>query len=371
MKVVYEASNTIEAYLLKSRLEHEEVLAWITGEFLQGGIGELAAHGHVRVMVADDDVDRARVVIKQYEKEVYTHMTPIEFIGIGVTKGGSSWLADMLSAHPQVCLSEPKEIRYFNTLASPGGTDLNPNRQESLNWYHHHFSHCPDGAVRGEYTPLYLADPDAVDNILAYNPRIKILICLRDPLARLVSHYRMNRDYVGIAKRPIEEEIKADGRYLEQGLYGQQIERLYQRCKPEQVLLLFMEDVEADKQGTVARMYDFLGVDPTFVPAAIDEKSNAAKEARFPWVGRFLFLLPRFLVAIRLNWLLVALRKANLHKLVLSLLTKKSSTLELSDAFKVEIRDYYRQDIIKLEGITGRDLSGWYEEVGPGQSTAA
>ncbi|MAM89339.1 MAG: hypothetical protein CME36_18720 [unclassified Hahellaceae] len=362
MKVVYEASNTIEAYLLKSRLEHEEVLAWVTGEFLQGGVGELAAHGHVRVMVADDDVERARVVIRQYEKEVYKQMKPIEFIGIGVTKGGSSWLADMLAAHPQICLSEPKEVRYFNSLASPGNEGANPQRQQSLHWYHQHFSHCSADAIRGEYTPLYIADPDAIDNILDYNPEIKLLICLRDPLERLVSHYRMNHDYIGIAKGSIEEEIRSDGRYLEQGLYGEQIERLYKRCDRSQVLLFFMDDIRKDRAGTVARMYEFLGVDARFVPAGLERKSNAAKKARFPWVGRFLFLLPRALVAMKMNWLLVALRKINLHKVLLGLLTKESAKLELSADFKARIRDYYREDVIKLENLTGRDLSRWYEE---------
>ena len=40
----------------------------------------------------------------------------IDFIGIGVLKAATTNIAEILHEHPQICISVPKEVRYFNTL---------------------------------------------------------------------------------------------------------------------------------------------------------------------------------------------------------------------------------------------------------------
>lgn len=290
----------------------------------------------------------------------------IDFIGIGATKSGSSWLSDMLAAHPEVCLSEPKEIRYFNPTIAPGHREVNPNAGRDLDWYHGHFRHCKKGLVRGEYTPLYMADKASIDCILAYNPAVKLIVCLRNPVDRLLSHYLMNRDYIGTVTRPLGEEIKADPRYLLQGRYGEQLEYLYSQCNPKQVLVLFTDELKADKSAVLSRLYQFIGVDKNFRPSSMEQPSNEAKRSRFAWAGKFINALPRLMVKLKLNWLLAALRKINLHKLILSLLTVKASGNESADiidpALRQQLRDYYRDDVTTLAGITGKDLSHWLDD---------
>lgn len=292
----------------------------------------------------------------------------IDFVGIGATKAGSSWLSDMLAAHPQVCLSEPKEIRYFNVAVAPGHSEPNPNANKDLDWYHSHFRHCPVNAVRGEYTPMYMADSEAIDRLMAYNPELKLIVCLRDPIDRLVSHYLMNRDYVGITRGSLADEIESDPRYLKQGLYGEQLEYLYSRCKPEQLLVLFTDELKADREGVLQRLYSFVGVDPTYRPPTMNRSSNEAKRARFPWVGKFINSLPRLMVRLHMNWILTALRKANIHNLILALLTRKTDASDnaaiLEPTLRTKLQGYYRKDINKLSAITGRDLSHWLRETG-------
>jgi hypothetical protein len=55
MKLIYQASNTIEAHMILNLLEQAELRARIDGDYLQGGIGELQAVGGIRVMVAEND----------------------------------------------------------------------------------------------------------------------------------------------------------------------------------------------------------------------------------------------------------------------------------------------------------------------------
>ncbi len=69
MKIIYRAENQIDANLVKDLLEQAGVKAFVGGEYLQGGVGDLPAGGLVTVSVADSDVEAARVVIDEFENQ--------------------------------------------------------------------------------------------------------------------------------------------------------------------------------------------------------------------------------------------------------------------------------------------------------------
>lgn len=64
MRVVYEAANVIDAHLVRQALEHAGLPAWVRGEALTGGMGELGVFGLVAVMVPDDCAIVAREVVE-------------------------------------------------------------------------------------------------------------------------------------------------------------------------------------------------------------------------------------------------------------------------------------------------------------------
>ena len=70
MMVVYHASNSIEAYLIKNLLEQQEILAYVFGDYLQGGVGEIPAIGLVTVNVSDSDYTRAKVIVDEWDASV-------------------------------------------------------------------------------------------------------------------------------------------------------------------------------------------------------------------------------------------------------------------------------------------------------------
>ena len=67
MRTVYEASNSIEAHILQGFLMQEGLATQVVGAYLQGGMGELPAQGFVRLIVGEDDYDRARAAIARWE----------------------------------------------------------------------------------------------------------------------------------------------------------------------------------------------------------------------------------------------------------------------------------------------------------------
>ena len=70
MMVVYHASNSIEAYLIKNLLEQQEIPAYVFGDYLQGGVGEIPAIGLVTVNVSDSDFTRAKEIVDEWDASV-------------------------------------------------------------------------------------------------------------------------------------------------------------------------------------------------------------------------------------------------------------------------------------------------------------
>ena len=68
MKLVYRASNIIEANIVAGMLRAQGIETHVGGFYLQGGIGELAAQDFANVHVADEDVELARKLIAEYEQ---------------------------------------------------------------------------------------------------------------------------------------------------------------------------------------------------------------------------------------------------------------------------------------------------------------
>lgn len=69
METVFEAENNVEAHMIVHLLERSGIKAEIVGEHLQGGVGELPAHGNIRVIVDPSDALEAKRLISEWEAE--------------------------------------------------------------------------------------------------------------------------------------------------------------------------------------------------------------------------------------------------------------------------------------------------------------
>jgi hypothetical protein len=73
MITVYNAMNSIDAHIIKNLLAQQEIQAFVLGEHLQSGVGEIPALGLVRVTVSDTDYPQAKAIVAEWEAR-----TPIE-----------------------------------------------------------------------------------------------------------------------------------------------------------------------------------------------------------------------------------------------------------------------------------------------------
>lgn len=66
MIIVYNAANSIEAHLIKNLLAQQEIVAYVFGDYLQGGVGEIPAIGLVTVNVSDSDYTNAKAIVDDW-----------------------------------------------------------------------------------------------------------------------------------------------------------------------------------------------------------------------------------------------------------------------------------------------------------------
>ncbi len=75
---IYNAHDTTEAHIIRGMLEAHGIEAYVDGYYLQGGIGELAAHGYASVSVANNDADQARKLVEEYDNRALISGEPDE-----------------------------------------------------------------------------------------------------------------------------------------------------------------------------------------------------------------------------------------------------------------------------------------------------
>jgi hypothetical protein len=197
----------------------------------------------------------------------------VTFLIAGAQKGGTTALYDYLHDMPDVALSREKEPHFFD--------------DETQDWaspdygrYHAQFDD-PAGRPCGEATPIYLYWPNSLERIRAYNPAMRLILALRDPVERAWSHWRMEFAR-GPETLPFAQAIRR-GRmrlfdaepwgfhrefsYVERGFYGEQIERLLGLFPQEQLLVVKSDDLRADPGPVLAKVRAFIGLPPGPPPA--------------------------------------------------------------------------------------------------------
>jgi hypothetical protein len=186
-----------------------------------------------------------------------------DFIGLGAQRSGTTWLYSLIAAHPGVHGNVVKELHYFHRFWN------RPFDATDATTYAQYFPR-PAGLLAGEWSPGYLSHfwvPPLLD---AAAPDAKLLVSLRDPVER----YRSGLALQSETRRPSAAAASTAFRI---GCYGMQLEQLFSSVDRERVLVVQFEACTRDPSRELARIYEFLGLDPDFRPATIDQRVNEAR----------------------------------------------------------------------------------------------
>ncbi|HVM97006.1 MAG TPA: sulfotransferase [Candidatus Acidoferrales bacterium] len=228
-----------------------------------------------------------------------------DFLIIGPQRTGTTWLHAQLRFHPQIQLSEPKEIYFFSRLKTPGDPKFESNQ---LDWYLRFFRdpvwlylaktaitlwryrELYRPLVRGEATASYAAiDSDVIREIVTLNPQIKAVLMIRNPIDRAWSHAK--KDLVRNRGRRFadvgESEFFAffDDEYQRQcARYVDNIERWSAELRPGHLFVGLFDDIARRPEELLIDAMRFLGVDSDrrYIPADLREAINVTSESRIP-----------------------------------------------------------------------------------------
>lgn len=200
----------------------------------------------------------------------------LDFMIVGAQKSGTTALAHFLDQHSGIDMAAPKECHLFDSpYYNPEWSAEDINRR-----YAGFFEQAGPNTLRGEATPAYMFYEDIAAGLARYNPSLKLIVTLRDPADRAISHYRMER-VRGLERWPLWWALMLEafagrsggaprspgqhfGRYAyrQRGLYTRQIGRLLQHFPAEQLLIISQADLLEQHEQTLSRVFSFLGLEP-------------------------------------------------------------------------------------------------------------
>ncbi|HLT94854.1 MAG TPA: sulfotransferase domain-containing protein [Membranihabitans sp.] len=204
-----------------------------------------------------------------------------DFIIVGTQKAGTTALYHYLKEHPEIGMASKKELHFFNNEITYSKPYLLYPRYEKF------FDFNSGKKVYGEATPSYIYLESCPGRIWEYNPHIKLIFVLRNPVQRAFSHWNMEVDR-GNETHSFSESIKLERErnqmvpflndkysYVTKGFYAEQIRRYRRFFTDQQMLFIKYETFKKHQEETLDRIFNFLGVDPelyTFSPRIVHKR---------------------------------------------------------------------------------------------------
>jgi hypothetical protein len=276
----------------------------------------------------------------------------IDFIGIGAKKAATSWLAQCLSEHPDICVPKEKELHFFSK-------DELFNR--GFEWYVQQFAGCSDNAILGEFSTSYLSDTKCADRIHACCPDAKLIVSLRNPIERAVSHMRHWQSKHKLEHgRSVREAVESYPGILTAGEYSGILEYYFSLFGRERVHVILFDDIQDTPDAVIADVYAYLGVRTDFTPPSLHNPRNTSRQRR----SRIYRLMHRTYMKLRKStigrMIIKGIKATGIPTRVRVAAGRDAdvpSALNADD--KAFLKQAYQQEIEQLETLLERDLGIW------------
>jgi len=287
-------------------------------------------------------------LLKMNEK-FHSQVHPTFFI-VGAPKCGTTFLHEVLSYHPKICVSSEKEPSFF-------AKDLDHHKM-SIDEYLEFFSHANKNTVCiGEASTNYFRSEVAIKNIIAFQPNAKIIVMIRNPVDAIQSlFYEQQTSGLTLSRKfPKDWKNKMMGgaSYFKWFCFGEQLLKLYRIVDKERVHVIVYDDLVRDSGDVYRSVLSFLGLENDFQNDF--RPRNRSKIPRSNILSTFLYLVNFVTETFRIPRL-----KTGLLNRLVKLNTVDSIRTPLPDSMLKEIAEAYKTDINLLSDLLKRDFSCWH-----------
>lgn len=287
----------------------------------------------------------------------------IDFIGIGAEKSGTTWIANCLREHSEVFVPKKKEIFFFNEFDPHYLSVINPKYEWGIEWYESHFADAKE-KIKGEFSPTYIYDKKAAKRIRKHYPDIKLLVVLRDPVARAFSQFIQDKRFGLVGRDNFPEAIRKYSNYLEKGLYYKHLTNYLKLFPKKNILVLTLDEIKKNPKKSIHKVYNFLELKKLKINSNLTfKKTNFAAKARFPLINMFMVNSEYYLRRKGFNWILRPIENWGLRKLAIAIRELNSSSVSDYPVIDKKTEKYLRKKFVKdiknLEKLLNKNLFSW------------
>ena len=278
---------------------------------------------------------------------------PVNFIGIGGQRCGTTWLHEVLKEHSEITTSAEKELHFFSS-----------NYHFGVNWYQSQFQ-LNNNSICGEFSTSYLYDIQVPERVKNYNPEIKIILSIRNPIDRFISHHRhevQGRRFLSDTNNPYEI-LNNNPAYLEYGLYFKFIRHWLKHFSKKQLLVILFDEIVKAPEDVVSKIYKHLGVDKLFIPTCLHAIINPS------WLPKSGSILEgqKNIAAISrkmgLGNFINCFKKLGLKKTLDQMnMADKPNLIDIDIELNNYLKDYFKEDINNMSRFMNLNLQNiWFE----------
>jgi hypothetical protein len=193
------------------------------------------------------------------------------FLHIGPSKTGSTWLHEVLISHPEIYFTQAKDLYFFSRYYERG-----------LDWYATQFAGAePQHKVIGEVSPDYLACPEAPERILdCLGPDVRMMVTLREPASRAFSSYLYLSKH-GQAAATFRDTARTSPDLIDEGRYATNLRRYLRNFDRKALHVAVFDDLEAGPQEFLDEVTDWLNIERHAISPEQLEARLPASSARW------------------------------------------------------------------------------------------
>jgi hypothetical protein len=289
-------------------------------------------------------------------------LADLDALLVGVPKAGTTWLANALSQHPGVNLSDPKEPNIIATHHGTFGRDYS-----EPDWSR--YDSCFKGnGMRIEASIHTFACPRAPSRLAARLPEIPMILCLREPVSRTVSHWKMIRD--------TEEDIRngedwadfslawEDERLHADSHYARSMERWLDHFPLEQFLILDSQRMRVEPHAVLREVEEFLGLDGHNYNLNSGRHSNSASARRpITAIGKAVKAIFSLIPGVIKGPIVRRLRAKDINIYAAPIFSRKPDKLPAAEHHYSICGQSTSKDLRKFESLTGFQTDHWVSKI--------
>ena len=183
---------------------------------------------------------------------------------VGVMKSGTETLATFLAIHPEIAMQmEIPTMLFFNTHYAKG-----------YDWYKNQMPCSSEGQLTMEKSPQYFQAARVPERIRSMNSSIKLIVIVREPIQRSISHYahvvekKPSRYLYSFEKTITNNRGGIDRKHktVIRSLYSIQLKRWLKYFKMEQIHIVNGDNFKINPSEELNKIEDFLGIRRYFTP---------------------------------------------------------------------------------------------------------